>query len=62
MCKLNRATYAVELNEATSIIFFQVLTELENYDKVCENPNLLSTLLSLFSIIEKMLVFHWKVK
>ena len=58
---LIRAIHATNLNETTCIVLFTLIEHLEDYKAIAKNLNQYTILLNLFSFIEKVLVFNWKV-
>ena len=59
MCKLKSSLYARNLSESTCCFFFETIKKLENYKEILNNLNILSVILDIFLILEKIIVFNW---
>ena len=62
MCNIKRSLHSRNLSESTCLVFFETIKKLENYKKILNNLNILSVILDIFLILEKIIVFNWNVR
>ena len=54
--------YAVDLRETTCFVIFNTIKKMENYMAIVQNLSIYVTLNNLYTFLEKIIVYNWKVR
>jgi hypothetical protein len=53
--------YAVNLRETTCFVVFNTIKKLEDYVAIVHNMSIYVTINNLYTFLEKVIVYNWKV-
>jgi hypothetical protein len=59
---ITRANNAVNIGPATCFVLFDVMSKLENYIEIVKNLNIYIAINNFYLIIEKIILFNYKVQ